>query len=67
MIESGYPDFVFATDAVLLAPAKTPPENVKWLETETLKVLNTPGDEGQDVSGRLPGAGQGRGRVPGRA
>ncbi len=41
MIESGYPDFVFATDAVLMAPAKTPPENVKWLETETLKVLNT--------------------------
>ena len=42
MMESGYPDFVFATDAVLLAPAKTPPENVKWLEAETLKVLNTP-------------------------
>jgi tripartite-type tricarboxylate transporter receptor subunit TctC len=41
MIESGYPDFVFATDALLLAPAKTPPEIVKWLETETLKVLNT--------------------------
>src|SRR5208282_1956255 len=41
MIESGYPDFVFATDAVLMAPAKTPPENVKWLETETLKVLNS--------------------------
>jgi tripartite-type tricarboxylate transporter receptor subunit TctC len=41
MIESGYPDFVFATDAMLLAPAKTPPENVKWLETETLKVLNS--------------------------
>jgi tripartite-type tricarboxylate transporter receptor subunit TctC len=42
MIESGYPDFVFATDAMLLAPAKTPPENLKWLETETLKVLNSP-------------------------
>ncbi len=41
MIESGYPDFVFATDAMILAPAKTPPENVKWLETETLKVLNS--------------------------
>jgi tripartite-type tricarboxylate transporter receptor subunit TctC len=41
MIESGYPDFVFATDAVLMAPAKTPAENVKWLETETLRVLNT--------------------------
>jgi tripartite-type tricarboxylate transporter receptor subunit TctC len=42
MVESGYPDFVFATDTVLLAPAKTPPEIVKWLERETLKVLATP-------------------------
>ncbi len=42
MAESGYKDFVFATDTVLLAPAKTPRENVKWLERETLKVLATP-------------------------
>jgi tripartite-type tricarboxylate transporter receptor subunit TctC len=42
MEEAGYKDFVFAVDAVLLAPAKTPPANVKWLETETLKVLVTP-------------------------
>src|SRR5579862_7904064 len=42
MEESGYKDFVFAVDCVLLAPAKTPPANVKWLETETLKVLSTP-------------------------
>ena len=42
MEESGYKDFVFAVDCVLLAPAKTPPEVVKWLETETLKVLSTP-------------------------
>jgi tripartite-type tricarboxylate transporter receptor subunit TctC len=42
MTESGYQDFVFATDTVLLAPAKTPRENVKWLERETLKVLATP-------------------------
>ena len=42
MQEAGYQDFVFATDTVLLAPAKTPPENIKWLETETLKVLSTP-------------------------
>jgi len=42
MQEAGYKDFVFATDTVLLAPAKTPPERVKWLETETLKVLRTP-------------------------
>jgi tripartite-type tricarboxylate transporter receptor subunit TctC len=43
MEESGYKDFVFATDMVLLAPAKTPPPIVKWLEAETLKVLNGPG------------------------
>ena len=42
MVESGYKDFVFATDTVLLAPSKTPPEVVKWLEVETLKVLSTP-------------------------
>ena len=40
--EQGYKDFVFATDTVLLAPAKTPPDVVKWLEAETLKVLSTP-------------------------
>src|SRR6202030_3238646 len=42
MEEAGYKDFVFAVDCVLLAPAKTPPANVKWLGTETLKVLSTP-------------------------
>ncbi len=42
MEESGYKDFVFAVECVLLAPAKTPPANVKWLEAETLKVLKTP-------------------------
>jgi tripartite-type tricarboxylate transporter receptor subunit TctC len=42
MQESGYKDFVFATDTFLMAPAKTPPEAVKWLETETLKILGTP-------------------------
>ena len=26
----------------MLAPSKTPPEIVNWLETETLKVLSTP-------------------------
>jgi tripartite-type tricarboxylate transporter receptor subunit TctC len=39
MQENGYKNFVFAVDCVLLAPAKTPPAVVKWLETETLKVL----------------------------
>jgi tripartite-type tricarboxylate transporter receptor subunit TctC len=42
MQEEGYKDFVFATDTVLLAPAKTPPDDVKWLEAATLKVLATP-------------------------
>ena len=42
MEEQGYRDFVFATDTVLLAPAKTPTEVVKWLEAETLKILGTP-------------------------
>jgi len=42
MQEAGYKDFVFATDTFLLAPAKTPPEIVSWLEKETLKVLGTP-------------------------
>jgi tripartite-type tricarboxylate transporter receptor subunit TctC len=42
MEEAGYKDFVFSVDCVLLAPAKTPAANVKWLETETLKVLRTP-------------------------
>jgi tripartite-type tricarboxylate transporter receptor subunit TctC len=52
MQESGYKDFVFATDTVLLAPAKTPPEAVKWLEAETLKVLAT-----QDMKEKLYKAG----------
>jgi tripartite-type tricarboxylate transporter receptor subunit TctC len=42
MEEAGYKDFVFAVDCVLLAPAKTPPDDVKWLELQTLKVLSTP-------------------------
>jgi tripartite-type tricarboxylate transporter receptor subunit TctC len=42
MEQEGYKDFVFATDTVLLAPAKTPPEAVAWLEAETLKVIGTP-------------------------
>jgi tripartite-type tricarboxylate transporter receptor subunit TctC len=42
MEEAGYKDFVFAVDAVLMAPAKTPTANVKWLEAETLKILASP-------------------------
>jgi tripartite-type tricarboxylate transporter receptor subunit TctC len=43
MEQAGYNDFVFPTDCCLLAPAKTPPEAIKWLETESLKALNSPG------------------------
>ena len=60
MVEAGYKDFVFAVDCVLLAPAKTPAENVKWLETETLKVLARDGHERQAGQSRVSGAGQGR-------
>jgi tripartite-type tricarboxylate transporter receptor subunit TctC len=42
MQEEGYKDFVFPTDMVLLAPAKTPPDIVAWVQKETLKVLGTP-------------------------
>jgi tripartite-type tricarboxylate transporter receptor subunit TctC len=42
MQELGYKDFVFPTDMVLLAPAKTPPDIVAWVEKEMLKVLSTP-------------------------
>ena len=42
MVEAGYEDFVFATDTVLLAPSRTPPEAINWLERETLKILSTP-------------------------
>lgn len=41
MEEAGFKDFVFPTDMVLLAPAKTPPDVITWVERETLKVLAT--------------------------
>ncbi len=52
MQEVGYKDFVFAVDCALLAPAQTPPEAVKWLETETLKVLRM-----NDIQDKLHKAG----------
>jgi tripartite-type tricarboxylate transporter receptor subunit TctC len=42
MEEVGYDGFSIGTDMVLLAPAKTPLAEVKWLESATLKVLLTP-------------------------
>src|SRR5262245_37385423 len=39
MVEEGYKDFVFETYTSLMAPARTPPETVAWLEAEVLKVL----------------------------
>lgn len=41
MQEAGFKDFVFATDCVLMAPAKTPADIVKWVEAETIKVLSS--------------------------
>ena len=52
MLEAGYKDFVFAVDCALLAPAKTPPDAVKWLEAETLKVLRD-----KDIQDKLHKAG----------
>jgi tripartite-type tricarboxylate transporter receptor subunit TctC len=52
MEEAGFKDFNLAVDTAFLAPAKTPRENVKWLETATLKVLDTP-----DMKARLFKAG----------
>jgi tripartite-type tricarboxylate transporter receptor subunit TctC len=42
MIEAGYKDFVFDTYTALMAPAKTPPEIVRQLETLALDILNKP-------------------------
>jgi len=42
MQEAGYKDFVFETYTSLMAPVKTPPETVAWLERECLKVLQRP-------------------------
>jgi tripartite-type tricarboxylate transporter receptor subunit TctC len=39
MLEAGYQDFVFETYTSLMAPDRTPPEVVAWLEQESLKVL----------------------------
>jgi tripartite-type tricarboxylate transporter receptor subunit TctC len=52
MVEAGYKQFVFGVDCALLAPAKTPPAVVKWLETETIKVLKS-----KDIAGKLNKAG----------
>jgi tripartite-type tricarboxylate transporter receptor subunit TctC len=52
MVEAGYKNFVFGVDCALLAPAKTPTAAVKWLETETVKVLQT-----KDIQTKLHKAG----------
>jgi len=52
MVEAGYKDFMFAVDCALLAPARTPPDAVKWLEAETLKVLRD-----KDIQDKLHKAG----------
>jgi len=42
MVESGYKDFVFDTYTALMAPAKTPPEFVTFLEKHALAILAKP-------------------------
>jgi len=42
MAEAGYDNVPFSNNTALMAPAKTPPEIVKWLEKETLKALSNP-------------------------
>jgi tripartite-type tricarboxylate transporter receptor subunit TctC len=42
MAEAGYDDFLFDTYTALMAPAKTPPESVAWLEKLSLDILNRP-------------------------
>jgi tripartite-type tricarboxylate transporter receptor subunit TctC len=42
MVESGYKDFVFDTYTALMAPAKTPPEAVAYLEKQALALLAKP-------------------------
>jgi tripartite-type tricarboxylate transporter receptor subunit TctC len=58
MVESGYKDFVFDTYTALMAPAKTPPEFVAFLEKHALAILAKPElrkkltDAGFDVTAR---------------
>ena len=42
MLEEGYKDFMFETFTSFMAPAKTPPETVTWLEKQSLDVLQRP-------------------------
>jgi len=58
MVESGYKDFVFETYTALMAPAKTPPEAVAFLEKHALAALAKPemrkklADAGFEVTAR---------------
>src|SRR6266496_1366949 len=52
MLQSGYPDFVFETYTALMAPAKTPPEAVAFLEKQALAILARP-----DIKKKLTEAG----------
>jgi tripartite-type tricarboxylate transporter receptor subunit TctC len=42
MLEAGFPNFVFDTYTALMAPAKTPPEFVAFLEKHALAILAKP-------------------------
>jgi tripartite-type tricarboxylate transporter receptor subunit TctC len=52
MVEAGFSDFVFETYCALLAPVKTPPEIVAWLEKTALDILAKP-----DIREKLTAAG----------
>ena len=67
MQEAGYKDFVFATDTVLLAPAKTPPEDREVAGERNAEGARHGGDEGKALQVGLPGRGRRAPRTPGRA
>ena len=60
MQEAGYKDFVFATDTVLLAPAKTPTEIVKVAGERDAQGPCHRRDERKALQVGLPGAAEGR-------
>ena len=60
MVEAGYKDFVFETYTSVMAPAKTPPETVAWLERECPQGAATPGAAQQTGRVGLRGPSQGR-------
>ena len=67
MQEQGYKDFVFPTDMVLLAPAKTPPDIVAWTGERNAESAQHAGNEGEIVQVRASRCVRRAPRRPGRA